>query len=253
MLSLLAYILNPLFLFSLGVSVALCFHIVRTRQDSFWLWIVLMFQGIGSLVYIAVILIPSILGGDAARKLRQNAEAALDPGREYREAKALLLDSPTVHNQMRFASSAMAQGRFAEAEQAYREAATGVHAEDSALLLGRARALIELGRFSDSMAVLESLAALGEDGSSPGAVLARARALHGLGQMRAAEAAYREAAQRLPGFEAMARLTAFLAESGNTEEAKTNLSEIDRRIAKLSGPFRKEANGWRDLAATKLR
>ena len=147
----------------------------------------------------------------------------------------------------------MAQGRFAEAEQAYREAATGVHAEDPALLLGRARALIELGRFNDSMAVLDALAALGDDGSSPGAVLARARSLHGLGQMRAAEAAYREAAERLPGFEAMARLTAFLAEAGHVDEARTNLSEIDRRIAKLSGPFRKEAGGWRDLAAAKIR
>lgn len=253
MLSLLAYILNPFFLFSLGVSVALCFHIVRTRQDSFWLWIVLMFQGIGSLVYIAVILIPSILGGDAARKLRKNAEAALDPGREYREAKALLADTPTVHNQMRFGAAAMAQGRFAEAEQAYREAATGVHAEDPALLLGRARALIELGRFNDSKVVLEALAALGEDGTSLGAVLARARTLHGLGQMGAAEKAYREAAQRLPGFEAMARLTAYLAEVGEMDEARTNLTEIDRRIAKLSGPFRKEASVWRDLAAAKIR
>ena len=103
------------------------------------------------------------------------------------------------------------------------------------------------------MAVLDALAALGDDGSSPGAVLARARTLHGLGQMRAAEAAYREAAERLPGFEAMARLTAFLAEAGHVDEARTNLSEIDRRIAKLSGPFRKEAGGWRDLAAAKIR
>lgn len=253
MLSLLAYILNPIFLFSLGVSVALCFHIVRTRQDSFWLWIVLMFQGIGSLVYIAVILIPSVLGGDAARKLRKNAEATLDPGREYREAKALLLDTPTVHNRMRFASAAMSQGRFAEAEAAYREAATGVHAEDPALLLGRARALVELGRFSESLKVLDSLSALEEGGGTPSAVLARARALHGLGEISAAESAYRDAAERLPGFEAMARLTAFLAETGHMDEARINLTEIDRRIARLSGPFRKEANAWRDLAAAKVR
>ena len=56
MLSILAFILSPGFLLSIGLSIALCFHIVRTKQDSFWLWIVLMFQGIGSLAYIAVIL-----------------------------------------------------------------------------------------------------------------------------------------------------------------------------------------------------
>ena len=57
----------------------------------------------------------------------------------------------------------------------------------------------------------------------------------------------------MPGFEAMARFTAFLAETGKMAEAKDNLAEIDRRIARLSGPFRKEALAWRDLAAEKVR
>jgi hypothetical protein len=57
----------------------------------------------------------------------------------------------------------------------------------------------------------------------------------------------------MPGFEAVARFTTFLAETGKMDEAKETLAEIDRRIARLSGPFRKEAQGWRDLAAEKVR
>jgi hypothetical protein len=253
MLSLLAFILSPGFLLSIGISIALCFHIVRTRQDTFWLWIVLMFQGIGSLAYIAVILIPSLLGGNTARKLGQTARATLDPGREYREAKAAAEDTPTVHNRMRLAAAAMAHGKHAEAEQLYREAATGVHADDPALKLGRARALIELNRSADALEVLQSLAAQGDEGNTPQAVLATARAQHGLGRIAAAEQSYRWAAERMPGFEAVARFTAFLAETGRMPEARETLAEIDRRVARLSGPFRKEALVWRELAAARLR
>jgi len=253
MLSILAFILSPGFLLSIGLSIALCFHIVRTRQDTFWLWIVLMFQGIGSLAYIAVILIPSLLSGNTARKLGQTARSTLDPGREYREAKAAAEDTPTVHNRMRFAAAAMAHGKFAEAEQLYREAATGVHADDPALKLGRARALLELGRPADALDVLQCLAAQGEEGNTPPSILATARAYHALGRVAEADQSYRWASERMPGFEAMARFTAFLAETGKMAEAKDNLAEIDRRIARLSGPFRKEALAWRDLAAEKVR
>jgi hypothetical protein len=253
MLSILAFLLSPGFLFSIGISIALCFHIVRTKQDTFWLWIVLMFQGIGSLAYIAVILIPSLLGGTAARKLGQTARATLDPGREYREAKAAAEDTPTVHNRMRFAAAAMGHGKFAEAEQLYREAATGVHADDPALKLGRARALLELARPGDALEVLQSLAAQGDEGNTPQSILATARAYHATGRIAEADQSYRWASERMPGFEAVARFTAFLAETGKMAEAKETLAEIDRRIARLSGPFRKEAQGWRDLAAEKVR
>lgn len=250
---LLAYLFSPAFMLSIGVSIALCFHIVRTRQDSFWLWIVLMFQGIGSLAYIAVILIPSLLSGNAARKLGRSARETLDPGRDYREARAAAEDTPTVHNRMRFAAAAAAHGRYAEAEQLYRDAAQGVHADDPALKLGRARALIELNRHAEALEVLQSLAAQGDEGNTPQAILATARAYQGLGRIREAEQSYRWAAERMPGFEAIARFTAFLGETGQSAEAKDNLVEIDARIARLSGPFRKEAQAWRDLAAAKVR
>ena len=44
------------------------------------------------------------------------------------------------------AAAAASLGRHAEAEQLYGEATQGIHADDPALLLGRANALIELGR-----------------------------------------------------------------------------------------------------------
>ena len=276
---LIAALFNPLFLINLLISVGFCFHIVRSGQNTFWLWIVLMFPGLGWLVYLAVVILPGVFGGKTARTLSKSAREALDPTREYREAAKAAETTPTVANQMRLAAAAAAQGKHAEAESLYRKAVVlkvlpvpvglddlqhglhfgrglgdfGVHADDPTLKLGRARALIELGRPADALEVLQSLAAQGDEGKTPQAILATARALSALGRTAEADTHFQWASARMPGFEAIARYTAFLAEAGRMSDAKEQLVEIDSRIERLSGPFRKEAQGWRDLAAAKIR
>lgn len=235
-----------LFLLSIAFTIGMCVHVVRTRQDSFWLWIIIMSPPLGGLVYLAVILVPGLFRGTAARKLKAGAREALDPHRDYREARAAVDDSPTVHNRMRLAAAAMELGRFAEAEAAYREAAQGVHAEDPALQLGRARALIELGRAAEALDALQALERQGEV-SAP-ATLAFARAYDQLQRPDDAERAYRAAVERMPGLEAIARYAAFLRRVGRGPEAAELVAEIDRRTQRVTGPFRKEALAWRELA-----
>jgi hypothetical protein len=242
----------PLFGVSLLVAILLCVHVVRTRQDTFWLWIILAFQPLGGLVYIAAIILPDLMGGRTARRVGQAARQTLDPGREYRKARADYDLTPTVSNAMRMAAAAMALGRPDEAEALYREATRGVHADDPALLLGRANALVELGRFSEALEVLEKLGQDAERGRTPQAALALGRANEGLGRITEADTAYEWAAERLPGLEAYGRYAAFLARHGRRVEAEEALREMDRRIQRADPYFRKEARAWRDLAAQAL-
>ena len=241
----------PVFGVSFLFSLVLCVHVWRTHQAMYWLWIILAIPWLGGLVYLVVIVVPSLTGGVAAQRLRQSARETLDPTREYREAKAARDDTPTVHNQMRLAKAASALGRFGEAEALYAEAAQGVHAEDPALLLGRAGALIELGRPAEALTLLDRLGQEGE-GHAPPAALALGRAYEGLGRMTEAEAAYKQATERLPGLEGIGRYAAFLARAGRRDEAREAVAEMDRRIAKANPQFRKEGRGWRDLAAQAL-
>lgn len=237
----------PLLLVVLGFTISMAAHVVKAGQDTFWLWIVIMSPPLGGLAYLAIVVIPGLFRGTAARKGAQAAREVLDPHRDYREARAAVEDSPTVHNRMRLAAAAGELGRHDEAEALYREAAQGVHAEDPALRLGRAKALIELGRPAEALPLLEAIERDGES-TSP-VVLAFARAYEGLGRTEEADQAYRKAAQRIPGLEAIARHAAFLRAAGRRGEADELLAEIDRRVARTTGPFRKEARAWRDLAA----
>src|SRR5271169_2592334 len=88
----------PAFGLSLLFSIALCVHVVRTNQPMFWLMIILMLQPLGGLVYLVAIVLPSMAGSPRAQRVAHGARESLDPGREYREARAAAHETPTVHN-----------------------------------------------------------------------------------------------------------------------------------------------------------
>lgn len=233
-------------------SVAMCVHVVRTGREMFWLYIILFLQPVGGLVYLAAIVIPSLIGGPTARRVGQAARDTLDPTRAYRAAQQAHDETPTVANKIRLAAAAAGLGRHDEAEQLYREGAQGIHAEDPTLLLGRATALVELGRYAEALPLLDLLAQDKDKGRTPAETLTLARAYEGLGRMSDAEAAYLIARDRLPGLEGMGRYAAFLARIGRRDEARDAIAEMDARIAKAQGPFRSEARSWRNLAAEAL-
>lgn len=230
---------------SLLLAILLCVHAVRSGQQFYWLWIILVFQPLGGLIYLIAIVLPELAGGRAARRLGQATRQTIDPTWDYRAARAAFDDSPTVANSLRLAQAASAHGRHEEAEALYREAAQGIHAEDPTLLLGRANALIELGRHAEA---LEMLGKLGGE-SSPQATLSLARACEGLDRLGEADDAYGRAVERMPGMEALSRYAAFLARTGHRDRAQEILKEIDRRIARADPTFRKEGRAWRALAA----
>jgi hypothetical protein len=189
---------------------------------------------------------PGIFGG--AGRAAARTSRALDPGREYREAKAALADTPTVRNRARLAAAAAALGRHEEAERLFAEAAQGVHAEDPALALGRALALLELNRPQEALDALSRA----EGEPSPAHTLALGRAYDALGRPEDADATLKLASEQVPGFEGQARYAAFLARHGRREDARALLTDMDQRLRKLSGPFRKEGRRWRDVAAKAL-
>ncbi|OXE35886.1 MAG: hypothetical protein CGW95_11085 [Phenylobacterium zucineum] len=232
-------------------SIILCVHVVRTNQQMYWLWIILMIPWVGGVIYVIAVVIPELAGGRLARKLGETARDTLDPHREHREARTAFAETPTVRNQSRLAAAEARLGRFAEAERLYAGAAQGVHADDPVLLLGRANALLELNRMDEALHLLQKLSQ-DPEGRTPAAALALGRAYEALGQVAEAETAYDRAVGRLPGLEALGRQAAFFARTGRTAQARDLLAEMDLRLAKTNPQFRKEGRRWRDLAAAAI-
>lgn len=227
-------------------------HVVRTGREMFWLWLFIIGPLIAPAFYVLAVLVPSMLGGRTARNVGKAARQALDPERDYRNALHALEDTPTVGARMRVAQAAAALGRWSDAEAQWSQCLEGHWAEDPAILLGHAHALLELGRHQDALAQLEKLKALGREGETPVVALAFARAYEGLGRNQEADDAYRFAADRVPGLEAGGRYVAFMAKTGRRADAEVGLAELDRRLQKIAPPLRAEARIWRDIAARSL-
>lgn len=224
-------------------------HVVRTGREMFWLWLFIIAPLLAPAFYVLAVLVPEWMGGRTARNVGRVARAALDPERDYRQAKLALEDTPTVGNRMKLAQAAAAMERWDEAEREWNACAQGQWADDPAILMGHANTLLELKRYDDALKRLEQLKALGREGETPQTALAFARTYEGLGRNDEADDAYRYAADRVPGLEAGGRYVAFMARVGRKSDAEIGLSELDRRLAKIAGPLRGEARYWRDLAA----
>lgn len=224
-------------------------HVVRTGQNMYWLWLLVIGGPIGAAVYFFAVMLPDLAGGRTARRFSGAARKMIDPERDFRRALAELEETPTVGARIKAAQAAEILGRWKDAEALWAGAATGRWTDDPAILMGHARALLELARFDEALERLERLRGLGREGQTPQAALAFARAYEGLGQNDEAEAPFRFAADRLPGLEAGARYVAFMAKTGRRNDAEIGLGELDRRLAKIAQPLRAEARAWRDMAA----
>jgi hypothetical protein len=227
-------------------------HAVRTGQQMYWLWILVIGGPLGAAIYVFAVLVPEWMGGRTARGVGRAAQQALDPDRDYRHAMRALEDTPTVGNRMKVAQAAAALGRWSDAEAQWALCGDGHWGDDPVILLGHADSLLELARYSEAVQKLEKLKSLGREGETPRVALAFARAYEGLGRNAEADDAYRFAADRVPGLEAGGRYVAFMAKIGRRSDAEIGLAELDRRLRKIAPPLRAEARIWRDLAARAL-
>jgi hypothetical protein len=224
-------------------------HAVRTGRPMFWLWILIIAPVLGPAIYVLAELAPEWFGGRTATRLRASMRKVMEPEREYREAKEAAYETPSAGARLRLGHAAMALKKYEEAEAQFRQAAQGQFADDPAILMAHAQALLELGRWQPALDRLEQLRAQGAPGQTPQAALAFGRAYEGLGRFEDADGPYRYAADRSPSLEAAARYVAFMAKAGRAEEAQIGMQELERRLAKIPSHFRAEARQWRDFAA----
>ncbi|WP_420997045.1 tetratricopeptide repeat protein [Cupriavidus sp. 30B13] len=141
------------------VIVALYFavHAVRTHQNMYWLLILFLFPGLGSVVYFFAIYLPALRQTRGARAATRAIGQLVDPNRAVREARAAFDRAPTVDHRMRLGAALLDADEPKEALQHYEAAASGPFASDPALLLGLARAQFATGAHAAAAATLERL------------------------------------------------------------------------------------------------
>ena len=240
-------------LLHLIIAVGLAVHAMKTGRSQWWLFILLLVPLIGSIAYVVIELIPAIFNSQGARKVATGIESVIDPDKEWRERvrEAELVDS--VDSKRALAEECEKKGLWDDAIRLYKAAATGIFADDPAVLVGLARA--ELGG-GDAAAALETLTKLEEvqpRGRSQEAHLLHARALEELGHTDEALADYDEVSRYYAGFEAKARYGLLLLKQGRVAQARELFADVVRASSARPVAIAPGDKEWIRIAKANLR
>ncbi|GAB2460666.1 hypothetical protein GCM10027082_09290 [Comamonas humi] len=140
------------------VAIFFAVHAVRTGQQMYWLFVLLAFPLLGSLIYFLAIYLPSSRLQRQATRLASTAVKALDPTREVREAQAAFDYSPTAQNEVRLAQALLATGQAAQALQHFEASMKGPFANDLDIRWGAAQAAYDAGQPVDALRHLQTIA-----------------------------------------------------------------------------------------------
>lgn len=227
-------------------------HVVRTGRNYYWIYIVVFVPVVGMAAYFIAEMLPELANGRHVRQAASGMARAIDPGRNLREALRDISITPTAENKVRLAAAHLAAGQVDPAIALYRDALTGIHATDPAMMLGLARALFIKGDVAETRAVLERLRQANPDYNSSEGHLLYARSLELLGDTEGALREYQALVNYYPGQEARCRFALLLAQTGRSTEARRLFEEVCQAIDYGPRHQRRGQREWYDIAKRQL-
>ena len=235
------------------IAVGLAVHAMKTGRSQWWLFILLLVPLIGSIAYVVIELIPAIFHSDGAKKVVTGIESVIDPDKEWRERveQAELVDS--VDAKRALAEECEKKGLWSDAIRLYEAAATGIFADDPAVLLGLARAHLGGGDANAALATLDKLEEVQPRPRNQEAHLLRARALEALDRTTEALAEYDDVARYYAGFEAKARYGLLLLKKGSVAKAQEMFSDVVRASSARPVAIAPGDKEWIRIAKANLR
>lgn len=213
-------------LMHLLIAIGFAVHAMKSGRPQYWLWILLAVPLLGSIAYVVIELLPELAQMRGARKVASDIRTVIDPDRDLRDRlqQARLTDSADAKRNL--AEAYEAKSMWDEAIALYREAASGAHADDTALLMGLARAQLGGGHGADAQATLDRLRTAHPDFQSQDAHLIYARALEQQGRIDDAVGEYEALAGYYAGFEARVRYGLILLRRGEPDRARTLFESV---------------------------
>ncbi len=230
------------------LDVLLIVHAAKTGRFMPWGYVILFLPGVGALVYVAFELAPEWFNSYGAQRTRRSVAAALDPAGRYRALRANLEVVDTIANRSALAEECLRIGRPQEALEHYDAILARPLGDEAAFVIGKAHALLDLGRVAGALAALEDLRRREPDLHSPEGHLLYARALEMAGRSDEALSAYALVARTFPGPEPRVREARLLERLGRREQARSIALEVVRSLSRAPRHVQANEREWFALA-----
>lgn len=228
----------------LAVAIFFAVHAVRTGQQTYWLFILLSFPLLGSLIYFLTIYLPSSRLQRGATKLAKAAVKSLDPSRELREARAAYEYAPTAQNQIRLAQALLDAGEARQSLAYFEQCLQGIFSEDLEIRWSAAQAAFDAGQLDAALRHLETIRAQDARFRSDAVSLLTARTHAALGNDAQARAAFDAAVAQSGNFDSKAEYAIWAAGQGDWRTADALHQDLDASMRRWT---RQQRDFHRDL------
>lgn len=210
-------------------------HFIRRRPDTYWLFIILMFGGIGALAYIVIEVIPDV-------GLLRTSFQVFPRRKRIRALEGMIVDNPSIGNYEELGDLYLDDGLFAKARQCFDK----VLARDEAIdpLYRRALSALALNDYPAAVADLEKVTALDPKYDYQRAAGLLAHAFAKTGQRDRASNLFAEVTETSTLSETQYNYASFLAETGRAAEAREWAERILRKKATMPDYIRRRERPW---------
>lgn len=246
------------------LDVALAIHVVRSGRSLLWIVAMAITNFLGPLGmlahigvwlgYLAMAVIPDLMGGQSMRRFRANMARAADPGRAYREARRDAERIGSADSKRVLAEESLKRGLHADAIRLYEEAMQGpLGAEDPTLMKGLARARLLAGQPAEAERLFIRMHELDPAAFDAAVELDYARALEAQNKIEAAIRQYDSVVPRHSGEEPKVRLALLLEKTGDEARAQRIFREVVETGRDAPGYYRARQGEWIKLAKQHLK
>jgi hypothetical protein len=215
-------------------------HFVRRRPNTYWLWIILLGGGLGSLVYIVVEMVP-----DA--RLLHGAYQVFPRRKRIKQLEAQVFDNPSVGNYEELGDLLLEDGKYVRARECFDKVLERSDAIDP--LYRRALCALALDDVTAAAADLEAVTARDPKYDYHRAAGLYANTLGRLGRVAEADALFADVLRTSTLSETEYNYASFLAANNRPAEARHWVDRVLRKKASLPDYVRRRERPWFRRAA----
>lgn len=236
---------HNIFGFGIILQVICIVHFVKRRPSTYWLWIILVGNWLGSAVYIVVEIIPDLTSSKPSFRF-------LSRRNRIHQLRHIVHDNPAAGNYEELADLLRENGDYAEAREAYNGAITP-HTREPNPFYGRAQAEIALGDFAAAEIDLRRVVEIDPKYDFQRAPSLLAFVLGRNGNSSEAEALFREVTRTSVSSETMINFAEFLFQQGRAEEARRWCEAVLTKKHTLPSYLKRRERPWFRRAGALLR
>jgi hypothetical protein len=222
-------------------------HAGRTGRYG-WIFIILFFPLLGSIIYFFVEYLPEIRTTSAIKKSRiSNRPKSI----KLLQRELEITDSPK--NRLNLAEAYFYSGRYQAAIELLEKSLTGIHENDLSIIEGLIHSHFQNGTYDKAIEYLDRYESINESSFQSNLRLLRAKAYEAKGDLRKAMAEYKSIVNTYTGEEARCRYAVLLKQQGYIEKAKEMFAIILKNADLYPKQYATYEKEWVKIAKSEIR